>query len=245
MRGGAPPAVAPQQQLHPPGSLPPARRSASKSLGRGSVQGGKMWIQDYGGCCPPRRGRSRRLGGGGSGRPLVGAEAAADDRGWGGGGSRRPRVGAEAATDGRGWRHRWTAAGGGRGGGVAMGGVVGLREGERNRDLSQECGSRPAARILQLPLWQLLEAEQWLPLPHFALVGRDGEAAGVGLMRVGGVCKQSRSARRLTPPLAGWVRPAAGLRSRHAQVGPPSANPGENERPKANMKTEIYSISII
>jgi hypothetical protein len=56
-----------------------------------------------------------------------------------------------------------------------MGGVVGLREGERNRDLSQECGSRLGARILQLPLRPLLEAEQWLPLTHFALVGRDGK----------------------------------------------------------------------
>jgi hypothetical protein len=96
--------------------------------------------------------------------------------GWGDG--RRPWLGAEAAADGHGSRRRQAAAGGGDG----EDGAVGLREGERNREISQECSSG-GARILQLPLRQLLEAAQCLPLPQFALVRMDAEAAGVVLPR--------------------------------------------------------------
>jgi hypothetical protein len=92
-------------------------------------------------------------------------EAKADDR----------RFKVEAGD--RGLRRRWATASGSDG----EDGTIGLREGERNMEISQECGSGGAARILQLPLRQLLEAAQCVPLPHFALVGRDGEVAGVGL----------------------------------------------------------------
>jgi hypothetical protein len=96
-----------------------------------------------------------------------GVEAEADNR----------RVEPEAG--GRGLRRRRATASASDG----EDGTVGLREGERNMEISQECGSGGAARILQLPLRQLLEAAQWVPHPHFALVGRDGEVAGVGLTK--------------------------------------------------------------
>jgi hypothetical protein len=140
--------------------LPRPRRQAMDPLQRG---------------LPPAALRSCRLGGGGSGRLPVRmeAEAEAGSRwlcvcgGGGRGGSRRPRVGAEAAADDLGWKwrrmQRRTAAGGGGGerpsvgmeaggrgsrrrqttlgGGDKEDGAVSLREGERNWEMSQECGS--------------------------------------------------------------------------------------------------------
>jgi hypothetical protein len=87
---------------------------------------------------PDRWGRRRKrapVGGGrgGGGRPPV--EAEADDR----------RFKVEAGD--RGLRRRRATASGSDG----EDGTVGLREGERNMEISQECGSGGAARILQLP----------------------------------------------------------------------------------------------
>jgi hypothetical protein len=92
----------------------------------------------------------------------------------------------EAEADGR----RVKAEAGGRGsrlrrattsGSDGEDGTVGLREGERILEISQECSNGGVPRILQLPLRELLEAAQCVLLPHCTLVGRDGEVAGVGL----------------------------------------------------------------
>lgn len=121
-RGSADGGCRPGYAFSFPGPWIPSRRwrrwpgSVSSSLDCGSVQGGKLWVQDNGGCCPPAT------------APREDAPAkrrrkrAAAGRGGGGGRRGRPWVGTEAAADNRGWRWRRTTAGwgggrGGRGGG--------------------------------------------------------------------------------------------------------------------------------
>jgi hypothetical protein len=130
--------------------LPPATPTGDAHRHCGSLQTGKSWI-----CKVGARGRSRRPRGGGSGRPRVGVEAEADDRGW-----RRRRVTAGAGG----------ATAGGGDGGRHEDGAVSLREGGREEN------------IPGMQSWGvLLRAFCSYRCSSSNIMLKDGEATGVGL----------------------------------------------------------------